>query len=264
MSGSITVQPCRHGPFMFLMNDVYIGRSLALYGEYSEGEVDLFRRILPMAAEIVEVGANIGTLTVPLARIAGPLGRVLAFEPQATVFNMLCGNIALNELDNTTATRCALGAKPGRIRIPRLGYGAQVNFGGVSAGEGEDEVEVITLDSLSLKKCDLIKIDVEGHELRVLKGGRQTLRKLRPTLFVENDIPEQHKELITWLRAEGYRLWWYITPLYNPNNFRKNAENIFGETVSYNMLCVPQDRCGNVSGFPEVGPNDEPHPLGRR
>ena len=73
---------CRHGKLMYLLNDAYIGRSLDVYGEYSEGEIDLFRQLLRPGDVAIDVGANIGALTVPMARLVQPGGAVVAFEPQ--------------------------------------------------------------------------------------------------------------------------------------------------------------------------------------
>ncbi len=62
---------CRYGQMLYNLNDQYIGRSLDLYGEFSEGEVDLFRQIVKPGQIVVEVGANLGAHTVFLARQVG-------------------------------------------------------------------------------------------------------------------------------------------------------------------------------------------------
>lgn len=73
---------------------MFVGRSLALYGEYREGEVELFQQILRPGDIAVEVGANIGAHTVPMAKSVGDSGRIISFEPQNEVFQALNGNIA--------------------------------------------------------------------------------------------------------------------------------------------------------------------------
>src|SRR5258708_33505318 len=138
---------------------------------------------------VVEVGANVGMLTVPLARLAGPGGKVIAFEPQRIVYQMLCGNVALNALSNVIAHNSAAGRAAGSITVPPVDYGNMGNFGGVSLGgsaEGET-VALVTIDQLGLAKCDFMKIDVEGMELDVLEGAATTLQQFRPRLYVEND-----------------------------------------------------------------------------
>ena len=95
------LKACRHGWMLYNVNDIYIGRSLDLYGEYSEGEIALFRQFLRPGDVVVEIGAHIGTHTVFFAKTVGPTGVVFAFEPQRVVHQTLCANIALNSLSNT-------------------------------------------------------------------------------------------------------------------------------------------------------------------
>jgi len=67
-------------------NDMYVGKSLELYGEFSEGEVDLFRQLVHQGDTVLEIGANLGAHTLVLAQLAGEGGCVYAFEPQRLVF----------------------------------------------------------------------------------------------------------------------------------------------------------------------------------
>lgn len=153
------VRSCRYGQMVFNVNDQYVGRSLDLYGEYSEGEVALFRQVVRPGDIDVDVGANIGTHTVAFARLTGPTGAVVAFEPQRVVFQTLCANLALNSITNVIAQQATLGAEPVHIVVPNIDYGKANNFGGVALGgfaRGE-KVPVITLDSLALRACRLIK-----------------------------------------------------------------------------------------------------------
>ena len=93
----------RHGLVAYNRNDQYVGRSLQVYGEYSELEAQFLAAWLQPGDVVVEAGANIGPVTVPLARAVGPEGRVYAYEPQRLVFQLLCCNLALNELGNVVA-----------------------------------------------------------------------------------------------------------------------------------------------------------------
>lgn len=80
-------KPCRYGEMAFHHTDKWIGRSLDLYGEWSEGEVELFRNVVKPGDVVIEAGANVGALTIPLAKIVGDTGRVHAFEPQKDNFS---------------------------------------------------------------------------------------------------------------------------------------------------------------------------------
>src|SRR5262249_28338799 len=157
---------------------------------------------------VVEVGANIGLLTVPFARLVAPGGKVIAFEPQRIVHQILCGNLALNALTNVFAQNSAIGSECGCITVPPIDYAQTGNFGGVSLrGRNEGEsIPLLTIDSLSLDRCDFMKIDVEGMELDVLRGAARTLARFRPILYLENDRPENSSWLIRHLLALEYRL----------------------------------------------------------
>jgi FkbM family methyltransferase len=238
---------CRHGTMLFPRGDMFVGRSLELYGEWSEGEVMLFSNLVVPGDHVVEAGANIGTHTLALARLVGPAGRVWAFEPQKLVYQVLCANLALSEIENVEPLHAAAGSAFGETRIPRVGYGAAANFGGVATGGGEDRVPVLTVDGLRLEHCKLIKIDVEGHEADVLKGAGETIRRLRPCLFIEDDRADRHGALMALLRDYGYRAWWHLAPLFNPQNFRGNAENAFGNVLSVNLFCLPNETGAGLS-----------------
>ena len=254
----------RHGYFLFNRNDVYIGRSLALYGEYSEHEVLLFDQICRAGDVVVEVGANIGTHTVPLARRVGPAGRVHAFEPQPVVFQTLCANIALNSLLNVHCHNAAAGVQAGVLQVPPLAYDQPGNFGGVSLtdrGEGVP-VPVVKLDDAlgNLARLTLLKVDVEGMELAVLQGAAGLIRRLRPVLYVENDRADRSAALMRAMRQLGYRLHWHLPYLYNPQNYAARVENVFGNVASCNVFAVPSELQLLVKDLPE-STDDSVHPM---
>ena len=236
------LKECRHGTMVYNVNDIYIGRSLDLYGEFSEGEVELFRQILHPGMVAVEVGANIGAHTVFLAQAVSPGGHVWAFEPQRIVFQTLCANLAVNSIPNVAARNLAVGNAPGVIVVPVLDCGKENNFGGLELGQHEagETVAVITLDSLNLAQCDFLKIDVEGMEKPVIEGAAATIARCRPLMYVENDRPEKSADLIRAIDALGYAMYWHRPYLFQPNNFAGNNDNIFGSIVSFNMFCIPK------------------------
>lgn len=244
----------RHGLMLFNRRDRYIGRSLDRYGEFSEGECDLFRQLLKPGQTVVEAGANVGAHTLPLAQLVGKTGRVFAFEPQRVLFQILCGNVALNGRTNVECSQKALGDQPGWLRAAAVDYGQESNLGGVHLGSGEsgEAVEVRTLDSLQLAACHLLKVDVEGMELSVLRGGVQTIAAHRPLLYVENDRPEQSPALIEFLLAQGYELYWHLPPLFRGDNYFGNPQDEFPGIVSANMLGVHQSLKASVAGLRRI------------
>jgi FkbM family methyltransferase len=252
----IRLKRCRDGALIYNINDQFIGRALDKYGEFSRGELMFLRQLIEPGMTVVDVGANIGVLTVPFARLVRPGGKVIAFEPQRIVYQMLCGNIALNALDNVFAHNAAAGSAPGAIAVPAVDYAQPGNFGGISVATptAGEPTGLITLDSLGLERCDLIKIDVEGMELDVLAGAATTLRRCRSRLYVENDRIEKSPALIEHLLAMDYRVYWHTPSIYHANNFFGDAEDIFPGIVSDNMIAVP--RTGPLSitvhGLPEI------------
>jgi FkbM family methyltransferase len=231
---------CRYGRMLFNQHDIYIGRSLDAYGEFSEGEVELFRQVVQEGSVVVEVGANIGVHTLFFARQVGPNGAVIAFEPQRVVFQTLCANMALNSVTNCQCYQQAVGAQPGEICVPVLDYLRENNYGGLSLGtlrEGE-RTPLATLDSLSLGRCSFLKVDVEGMEAAVLEGAANLIEQCRPILYVENDRREKAAELVRTIDRLGYALYWHTPPLFNPQNYLQNPENVFGNIASVNMVCI--------------------------
>lgn len=251
------VKDCRHGRLMYLPNDAYIGRSLEVYGEYSEGEMALFAQLLRPGDTAIDAGANIGALTIGMARLVQPHGSVHAFEPQRTLFDILASNIRLNGLTNVVAHARAVGSARSTIRVPPLDYRRRDNFGGVGlGGEQGEAVEMITIDSLGLARLRLLKVDVEGMEAQVLRGARATIERLQPALYIENDRADRSRELITLIFEIGYRLWWHVTPLFNPQNFFRYPHDIFDNVVSFNMIGFPRATPPSID-LPEiVGPDD--------
>ncbi|WP_419769935.1 MAG: FkbM family methyltransferase [Candidatus Marinarcus sp.] len=233
----------KFGYCLYNKNDIYVGKSIELYGEYCKGETDLFAQICKRDDVVIEVGANIGTHTVALAQMVGEKGLVYAFEPQRVVFQTLCANLALNSLANTYAYSYAIGNKNGKICIPKLDYNRKNNFGGIGLEnvQSDETVEIKTLDSfLEIKRLKLLKIDVVGMELDVLKGAKSTIITHHPIIYVENGRLEKSQELIEYLWSMEYELYWHTPALFNLNNYYKNKENVIGNFIAINMLCIPK------------------------
>lgn len=241
--------------------DTYITRCLEVAGEYSPRERDVLLQLSRSGRITVEIGANIGAHTIPLARKCHP-AQLLAFEPQQRVFQVLCANLVANGIDNVIAMPDACGSGPGTALIPALDYSGVENFGGVallkrSAGKGQP-VRVVALDSVELPDCGLIKIDVEGLEAAVLRGAAATIARFRPRLYVENAIEAQQQEVISLLNEMGYRLYWHLPPLLS----EAQSVELFGQRlVSINMVCIPRESTTSVTDMAPIDPENWRHPL---
>ncbi len=258
-SGSNELQMCRSGPMIYNKYDVYIGGSLQRYGEYSVCEQEVFAQVVNPGALVVEVGANIGAHTVDLSRLAGRDGEVHAFEPQRIVFQTLCANLALNQCTNVHARQAAVGETAGTITVPAMDPAVRNNFGGVSlrgVTDGET-VALVTLDSLDLPACHLLKVDVEGMEVEVLKGAEQLVQTHRPIMYLENDRAERSEDLLTLVERLDYKAYWHVARLFNPANYYGDPEDIFPGVVSVNILCVPKETKMTVESLrPVTSPRD--------
>ena len=252
------LKPCRHGTMLYNPNDRFVGRSLDLYGEFSEGEAALFGQCVKRRHVVLDIGANVGAHTLFFADAVGPGGRVLAFEPQRLVFQTLCANVALNGLTNVHCRNEAVGAEPGTVRVPVLDPEKEQNFGGLSlAGQREGKTEGepvprVTVDGLDLGRCHFMKVDVEGMEVSAIEGAAETIRRHRPLLYVENDRREHSDALIRLIASLDYRLYWHLPRLFNPDNFAANPDNVFGDIISRNMLCVPTESTVKVEKMQPV------------
>ncbi len=244
----------RHGLMLYNRHDIYIGRSLELYGEFSEAESDLFTQVVRPGQVVVDAGANIGVHSLVLSKLVGNQGLVEAFEPQRRIHEILCANMALNGRTNVRCRCEALGEAAGEIVVPPLDYDAEANFGGLGLGgyQAGERVPVVTIDGLQLPRCDLLKVDVEGMELAVLRGAAQTVRRFCPLLYVENDRLEASPALIEYLLSLDYRLYWHLPPLFHPGNFFGNSANVFGNIVSSNMLCIHASVKSSISGLTPI------------
>lgn len=254
----------RHGPMFYFARDNYIGACLRDYGEFSEIEADLLCQLLKPGQVAVEAGANIGALTIPIARAVGPSGAVYAIEAQRRVFQVLCANVALSGMPHVRTLHAAATTSCEFLHLPDMDYAAADNFGRVAltaAGEGET-VAPLAIDDLQLPICHLIKVDVEGMEHDVLKSARTTIARCRPFLYVENDRRDRSPPLLELIRSFGYRMWWHAPPLFNPANFAGNPVNWLHGVVSLNLLCVPAEIPFEYAGGREVrSPQDFPAEL---
>jgi FkbM family methyltransferase len=241
---------------MVLETDHYVGQAVALYGEYCPAEWALLQQLIKPGTNVIEVGANMGTHSVDMARACDP-GTFYAFEPQPRLFQIMAGNLALNNITNALVYPEGCGDAEGEAIVPLVDYDQTGNFGGVALGSGDAQginVRIRTIDSLGLEQCRLVKIDVEGFEPAVIRGAAETIRRCRPILYVENDRASQQQEVIDLIAAHDYRMYWHLPPLFSATNFRGESRNIFGNVVSVNMLCLPRESGDGVAGQQEIDP----------
>ncbi|KVE31737.1 methyltransferase FkbM [Burkholderia sp. TSV86] len=213
-------------------NDKYgiygVGWNILETGAFYKNDIDLLVAILKLKKSLmngkrkivaIDCGANIGVHTVEFARALEGAGEVISIEAQRPVYYALCGNIAINNCLNVEAKNAAIGDTNGTLKIPNVDYHKKSSFGSLELIEGkgnEDigqcvdynsgyDVPLITIDSLNCSEIDLVKIDVEGMEMSVLKGASKTLNSSRPVMFVEK-IKSDFDEMLMYLASKKYRI----------------------------------------------------------
>lgn len=149
---------------------------------WDRSQIRCAEQFITVGSNVVDVGAHIGTLTIPYAQFVGDSGRVYAFEPQQKIYAELLSNLYLNNINNVTAIRKAVGNSFGEIE---MAVPPRNNEGATGFGKNGELVPLIPLDSLRLKDISFIKIDVEGAEKMVLEGARQTITREKPVMYIE-------------------------------------------------------------------------------
>lgn len=191
--------------------------------------INISQRLLEFvtAPVIYDIGANLGSWTIPVGNyFQHRNGIVYSFEPQRQVYNQLCGNIFLNKLKNCYTFNSALGDYDGEIDVPVFDPMTDVNLGAVSldktifseqrrnAAPPTEKRTINTLDTLNMPHASLLKIDVQGMELEVLKGGRKWIQASGNPYIIFSvwgdsmkSTIEKNKQLLSLLQDEmGYEL----------------------------------------------------------
>ena len=210
---------------------------------------------------IIDVGANLGAYSVPVAReIAASGGVVYSYEPQRIVFYQLCGNAFLNRLDNLYAFNMAIGDYDGKVMIPSIDYNKSKNIGGFSLDnqardtqnavvmkqdEKSNEVPIFRLDSLTFPKAaSWIKIDVEGLEFQVLRGAVNYLEAHDfPPILLEawnlEWFKEKWQELLEFLTVLGYEYFGILDEIFAQHpKFPRQIKFVGDMTTGFQMIRV--------------------------
>lgn len=167
-----------------------VERCLYETGIYERGTLNFITKFLKVGDTFVDVGANIGLMSIFARETVGETGKIWAFEANTSTFKILEKNLELNNFTDVLCFECGLGAK----REKKMLYDNwEINRGAAStvihgSGASAFEISILTLDEISLQqgiKPTMIKIDVEGMEEEVLIGAHNIIQKHRPFLIVE-------------------------------------------------------------------------------
>ncbi|MFZ3045414.1 MAG: FkbM family methyltransferase [Desulfatirhabdiaceae bacterium] len=195
--------------------------SIYLIGGFEPRTLRLYQKIVKPGQTVLDIGANVGSHTLPLAKLVGKSGRVVAFEPTYYAYGKLILNIALNpELSPRIVPRQAMLVADSQARLEPALFSSwplenssdlhEVHKGRLMDTSGAF-VETLddAVDRLELSRIDFLKIDVDGYEHHVLKGGLRTLKIHKPSIIVEFAPylikSEEFCDMVELLLGLGYR-----------------------------------------------------------
>lgn len=220
-----------------------IGYYMANYGHWALLEIKFLLDLISPEDTVVDVGAFIGTHTIPFAK---KVNDVIAFEPQRIMSYYLSANVVLNNLSNVKVVNKAVGQHKTSMQIAAPDYSIDWNYGALSlddalSAEFEyphkelafESIPVCILDD-EVEVANLIKIDTEGYELRVLKGAAGLIESCQPLLFIE--YQQNNDRLLDYLDNIRYTPYWMWTRRLVP-----------ATEYDKNILCVPESY--NMDGF---------------
>lgn len=177
--------------FLLTSGPDYISKILRGGALWRTKEINISQRLLEFteAPVIYDIGANLGSWTIPVSNyFQHRNGIVYAFEPQRQVYNQLCGNLFLNKLKNCYTFNSAIGDYDGEIDVPVFDPLTDSNMGAVSldktvfseqrpgSAPPTEKRTINTLDTLNMQHASLLKIDAQGMEADVLRGGKKWIQ----------------------------------------------------------------------------------------
>jgi len=186
-------------------------------GTYEPELQSALRELIPASAIIFDVGANIGYVSLLLAKAAGEAGKVFAFEALPSNVERLRHNVTLNGMDaRVTVIASAVAQAPGPVVFLVHASGGMGKVAGSAGREGRYESEV-TVPGISLDEFvygqgnplpQVVKMDIEGGEVMALPGMRRVLTEVRPLMLMELHGPESSRVAWEMLTAAGYEICW--------------------------------------------------------
>lgn len=253
--------------FLFPARDQAVGASLRDFGEFARPLVDCLDGLLGQGetGTFIDVGANIGATALPVAA-RHPQCPVIAVEANRPLATLLAANALGNRLENVSVVHAAVGPQAGLARFPTPALDLAANYGALSFANGpevpRENVRVCTLDEIAAPgAARLVKLDVEGFELQVLKGGQRLFLEERPAWVVEVVQDEASRAVVRAFREAGYRLWW----LWSPFVTRAAAKRLYADPDvkgDGNFVALPPGREPPFP-LPPAG-EDDAYPVGGR
>lgn len=189
-----------------------IGLATLLYGSFESAEISCAIRLAEPGTMAFDVGANVGVYSVALGLAVGQDGLVIAIEPDGNAVHRLIDNLALNSITSVQVVEAAAGEGDSQVELHLADDSAYNSV--VTVGGGHSEAGVLVVRSVRLDDIwevhgrpivSVVKIDVEGAELSVVRGARAMITTVRPAILVEANDRQHLAPLQSELELLGYR-----------------------------------------------------------
>jgi FkbM family methyltransferase len=200
------ILPIFTGPLRGSLWFIASGNAHYWIGDYEREQVILFARSLKSDTIFYDIGAHAGYYSILASKKVGDDGEVYSFEPLPRNVSYLKKNVQINKCKNVNIVESAISDSDG---MALFSEGASSYEGKISP-YGEINVSMKSIDSLmrisNLKKPDMLKIDVQGSEFRVLMGAKNTITKFKPKIFLSIHSPDLEKLCLNFLLSINYRI----------------------------------------------------------
>lgn len=252
---------------LFPEGDDSVGRALCDYGEFAPAELGLIVEYLNKAGRggtFIDVGANIGAITLPIAR-GRDSWRFIAVEGHRGLAQVLSANALSNGLYNVEVLNAAVSDQAGLIDFPAIPLTSSGNFGiaGLHMDKAfkNERVRACTIDEIAPETTRFVKVDVEGHESAVLRGATATLEKVRPSWLLEASPKNEvsNREVREILTSADYDLYWFFSPFVTLGRTRKRSSKPTPRTGDAGIVALPHGTA-NLWSLPAIKSADEPWP----
>lgn len=212
-----------------------------------EYEMKFVTSWLKPGMRVIDVGANHGVYTVPIAKIAGPTGQVWAFEPCQQTFDRLRRSARHNSLSNTAVIKSAVGAELGMVRLA-TGENSEMNQISDDLSGASEWVDLTTLDhcaaAMHFGDVDFIKLDAEGYEVEVIKGAKRLLKRCSPLIMFEfkhNDT--LNVDLLEVFQSMAYQIYVLVPGI---NTLIPYCQSQHNDALLINLFAVKDDQAQSM------------------
>ena len=219
--------------------------------DYFEDELPFVRQVLQPGQKVIDIGANYGVYTLPMAKKVGAKGHVWAFEPSADTAQFLAKGIAANGFRNVTLEQKAVSSSAG---IAQLSLHVHSELRAIVRGENpsghSENVSLVTLDDcmdlFGWQDIDLVKIDAEGEEINIVSGGRRFFKNNAPLVQYElrTNAADMNFALISHFEAIGYDSYCFLP---GPNMLVPFDGNSPPDSYLLNLFCCSAARADQLS-----------------